>query len=879
VLGGGDAADEIAGDLHEEFAREAARRGNGAARTWYVVQASRLAARALIDRVGRGRPAAILEPSASRRGDPFMRTLMTDVTHAMRMMIKRPALTGLVVLTLALGMGANATIFETIDALVLRPFDFPNLDRIVMIAETEPGSTYGGAQEAVSPANFLDWKKEAKTVDQIAGFEWWDVNLAGNNDAERVQGAFVSASFFTIMGVQPALGRAFTTDEETQGRHRLAILSDGLWRRRFGGDPAIVGRTLLLDAEPYEVVGVMPHGFVFPNGADVWAPLSFSAKTAANRTARYISVVATLAPGRSLDDAKVEMAVIAGRLEKQYPEANRSHGAKVVTLLAGMRDEGLGPILSLWQASAALILLIACANIANLLLARGAERQREIAVRVALGASRSRVVRGLLTESLALAVASVPAAIAVAWIGITLIRANLPPRLLQFVPGWQDMDVDLRLIAFTALLGAAASVIFGLMPALQTSRPQLGETLKDGGRSTTAAPRRQRLQRALVVAEVALTLPLLVASSLAAIGTQRFLSGSQGYDPDGLLTMRAVLPDTKYAEPQHRRQFVEELLAGVATLPGVERAAVSNAMPSISGSASRPIEIEGQPAADPANPPTVDYRAVTSGYFDTMRIPIVAGRRFDDTDRSDTMQVVIVSEATVNRFFPGRDPIGKRLRFGSGEWQTVVGVSGDVIQDWFSRRNQPTVYRPYVQAPTGNLAIALRAPSGLATLGAAATSVVRRIDPAQPVFDVRTMRVVLHEKTIGLQYVAVIMAVFAGLALVLAVVGVYSVMAFMVTQRTHEIGVRIALGASRGDVLRLAVAQAARMTAIGVVLGFALSLALGRLMEAGLLGIVSSDARISVLFAMVLIASALLAGYLPARRATGIDPMIAMRAE
>jgi putative ABC transport system permease protein len=806
-----------------------------------------------------------------------MRTVMTDVSHAVRVMVKRPGLSMLVILTLALGLGANATIFATIDALVLRPFTLPDVDRVVMIGETAPDSG-ARARETVSPANFLDWRKESKTFERMAAFVWWDVNLAGSDEAERVQGFFISADFFPVIGAQPALGRAFTADEETHGRHRRAIISDGLWRRRFGADPAILGRTLLLDAEPHEVIGVMPPGFAFPTGADIWAPLSFDAATATSRTSRYLSVVGKLAPGRTLEDAKAEMAVVAARLEQQYPEANRGRGARVVTVLTGMRDEGLSPILSLWQASAGFILLIACANIANLMLARGAERQREIALRVALGASRGRVIRGLLAESGVLAAAAVPGAIAVAWIGIALIRVNLPARLVRFVDGWHDMDVDLRLIAFTALLAAVAAVIFGMIPALKASRPHLGETLKEGSRGATAGPRSQRLRRVLVVAEIALTLPLLVASGLAAIGTQRFLHGSQGYEPDGILTMRAVLPDGRYIESETRRRFVEDALASLSALPGVEAAAVSNAIPSGANNSSRAIEVEGQPNADPANPPRMDYRAVTPVFFDTMRIPLVLGRRFAETDTADSQPVVILSESAAKRYFPGSDPIGRRLRFGTGPWQTIVGVSGDVIHDWFVRRNYPTVYRPYAQGPTSQLAFAIRASGNLSSLGREATVAVRRIDAAQPVFDVMTMRELLHERTIGLQYVAAIMAIFGGLALVLAAVGVYSLMAFMVTQRTHEIGVRIALGASRRDVLHLAVGQAARLTTVGVAAGLALSVALSRLMEAGLLGVVSSDARVSLGFAAVLIASALAAGYLPARRATAIDPMTAMRA-
>jgi putative ABC transport system permease protein len=808
-----------------------------------------------------------------------MRTLGLETRYALRAIGQRPGLSALVILTLALGLGANAAIFETIDALVLRPYTIPQLDRIVMVAETSASEGIGNAKETVSPANFLDWKKQSSSFDRLGAFEWWDVNLAGIDEPERVSGFFVSADLFAALGVEPVLGRTFTADEETRGRHRRVVLSHGLWQRRFGSDPSILGKPILLDAEQYDVIGVAPRGFDFPMGSEIWAPLSFDAEAAALRHSRYLSVVGRLAAGRSIEDAKAEMAVIARRLEQQYPEANRDHGARVSTLVEGMKDPGLGPILALWQASAGFVLLIACANIANLLLARGAERQRDLAVRLAIGASRARVIREMLIESSLLALAAIPASLAFAWAGIHLMRISMPERIMRFVEGWESLDVDLRLIAFTAVLALGTAVIFGVLPALQASRPRLSDALKEGGRSATAGRQRQRLRRALVVAEVALALPLLVASGLGTIGANRFLNGPQGYDPDGLLTMRAVLPDARYADPANRRRFTTDVVEHLAQLPGVQMAAAVNIIPSGDGNPGRAIEIDGQPNPDPANPPFVDFRAATPSFFETMRIPIVRGRGFTDADREEAQQVAIVTEAMAKKYFAGVDPIGRRLRLGSGAWATVVGVSGDIIHDWFGRRWHPTVYRPYAQSATGSVCFVVRSTGDPGALAPAAGRSVRTVDEGQPVFDVMTMREVLRVKTIGLQYAAVVMAVFGGLALALAVVGVYSLMAFLVAQRTHEIGVRIALGATRRDVLRLSVGQAARLTAAGTLLGLVLATALGRLMEAGLLGVVSSDARLSAGFAAVLIAAALAAGYIPARRAASIDPIIALRSE
>jgi putative ABC transport system permease protein len=524
------------------------------------------------------------------------------------------------------------------------------------------------------------------------------------------------------------------------------------------------------------------------------------------------------------------------------------------------------------------VLLIACANITNLLLARGAERQRELAVRLAIGANRVRLIRELFIENMLLAVATVPAALAVAWASIWAIRISMPPQIIRFISGWETLDVDGPLIAFTTVLAMGTAIVFGVLPAVQASRAPLSEMLKQGGRSTTAGRPRQRLRRALVVAEIALALPLLVAAGLGTMGANRFLHGPQGYDPDGLLTMRAVLPTARYSDPAVRRRFTSDVVDALSRLPGVEIAAAINIMPSSDNNAGRSIEIDGRPNPDPANPPQVDYRAATPVFFDVMRIPIVRGRGFTTADREDTEPIAIVTQAMAEKYFPGADAIGRRIKVG-GSWATVVGISGDVIHDWFGRRRYPAVYRPYVQAPTSIVAFVVRTQGDPASLTLAAGRSVLSVDPGQPVFDVVTMRERLRLKTIGLQYVAVVMAVFGGLALLLAIVGVYSLMAFVVAQRTHEIGVRIALGATRGDVLRLAVGQTARLTGAGALLGLVLATALGRLMEAGLLGVVSSDARLSIGFAAVLALAALAAGYIPARRATAIDPIVALRAE
>jgi putative ABC transport system permease protein len=807
--------------------------------------------------------------------------MVTELRLALRTLVKQPGPSLVVVVTLGLALGANAAIFAAIDALAIRPFPFHDIGRLTVLAETDPDG--GFIQQSVAPANFRDWKTSARSFDRLAAMDWWEVNLRGREEPERILGFHVSADFFPALGVHAALGRTFAPAEETPGQDRRAVLGHALWSRRFGSDPAIVGQTVLLDGVLHEVVGVAPPGFDFPMGTEVWAPLAFDETMSLDRTSRYLTVVGRLAPGVSIEEARAEMTVVGDRLEREYPRENRGQDVFVHPFTRGMMDAGLGPILSLWQAAAAFVLLIACANVASLLVARGVDRQRELAVRMAIGASRARIVGQLLTESVVLALASVPLALAMASVSLGLMRGAMPARIARFLPGWHAMDVDGRLVFFTIALGVAAAVIFGTLPALQTSRLTLTGALKEGGRGASAGAGRMRWRRALVAGEVALVMPLLVATLLSVIAASRFVTGPQGFDTDGLLTLRVVLPESTYADDDARRRFTAAAIDRLSALPGVTAVAAANTLPSSPSNNTRSVEIEGRPAADSTELPRVDARSVTPRYFDALRLPVLQGRGFTDDDRADAMAVTVVSASMARRFWPDADPIGRRFRVVDGQtpgpWLAIVGVSGDVIHSWFNRRNAPTFYQPFAQAPTGFLSFAARTAGGPEGLTSLAGAAIRQVDPAQPVFEVLTMARLLHDRTIGLQFITVVMGVFGLLALVLAIVGIYGAMAYLVSQRTHEIGVRVALGASRRDVIALVVGQAWRVTAVGVGVGVALAIALTRLIEAGLFGIVSGDPRLVALLAGLLMLAGILAGYLPARRATAIDPIIALRQE
>jgi putative ABC transport system permease protein len=854
--------DDILGDLRETYTELCGRRP-AVARWWYRAQACRLAVRFGV----RLRP-------RWKRGRAMDRFAM-DLRLAVRALVKRPWMSAAVIATLAIGIGANAAVFGVIDALLLRPFAFPDAERIVMPIETTPDTNY--RRGTVSPANFLDWRRDlAGTIDDMSACQWWDANLVGRDEPERVEGFRVSPNFFSALGVQPRVGRGFRPEEEARGRDTVVVLSDGLWKRRFGGDPSIVGQSIRIDGASAKVVGIAPAGFDFPLGAEIWAPLSFDPVKAPSRTFHSLTVIGRLAPGVSFQDAAARVGVEGQRLARDFPDENARRGARLHTLTGGMVDLGMGPILSLWQAAAVFVLLIACANIVNLLLARGSERTREMAVRLALGCSQARLIAESLVESAVLVVLAVPLSIAVAWAFLTALHGYLPPRLVRFVAGWASMTINGRLLAITLAVAAVTTLVFGVLPALQFTRRDVSDAMKSDGRSG-AAPGRQRLRRALVVAEVALVLPLLVAAMLGVRSVQTFLTAWQGYSPDGVLTVRASLQRSAYPDDDARRRVTERLTDELSSLPGVTRAVATNVLPASDSDETTRIEIEGVPV-DPNKRPVVPQRTVGDGYFDVLRIPLLSGRAFTSADRADGAPVAIVSASFAQKYLSG-DAIGRRVRLVGKPWMTVVGVCGDVVHDWFDERNVPTLYRPIAQEPHTDVIFALRATTTPSALGPSVRRTFAHVDATQPIFDMMPMTQLLQESTIGLQFVAGVMGIFATIALLLAIVGLYAVMTYLVAQRVREIGVRIALGATAADVLRLALGQAARLTAGGVGVGLVLSLALSRAMEAGLVGVVQTDWKTTIALAATLAAVAMLSSFVPARRAASVDPIVALRCE
>jgi len=811
-----------------------------------------------------------------------MSQLAADVRFALRSIAKNPGVSLLMIGTLAVGLAANGIIFNVLDAMVLRPFAYPNTSRLVRLYETGPG-TDSIDRENVSPANLLDWRAQAKgAVAEMIAIDEWETSLRTDGASVHVELAAVSPGFFEAIGVAPAAGRAFLPEEAQKGQDRRLILSDALWRRSFGGQP-MVGRTVTLNTEPYEVVGIAPPRFQFPNGAQGWVPLVLPAASEARRDQHGLAVLGRLADGRTAAQARAELAVAAGRIEKEHPQTNTGRGVAVASFNLGFGDPVLPDILAIWQAAAVLVMLIASVNVANLILARGAERQREMALRLALGAGRGRIVRQLLTEGVVTALAAAALSVPLVALGSRAMRDPMPAELLRYLPGWDHLGADWRTFAFTAVLAVLAAAVFSMIPARRAWAASLSDVLHDGGRGTTVGGARQRGRNALVVFQMAAALVLMATAGLAVRSARDLLRGPQGYDPDRLLTFEVRLNEHTYAEPARRLTFVRDVRERLGRLPGVTDVTTANVLPARNGNNLQGVEVEGQPLAKNADPPSVDARWVEPNYFATMRLPVLQGRGIEEADVETSQPVVVVSRSFAQKFWPGQDAIGRRFRTvdpaSETPWLTVVGISGDVVHQWVMRRNWPTMYRPMRQEPRLRLAFAMRTTGDPDALMPAVGRALKDVDPDQPADDVMSMRRAIARGTIGIQYVAGIMSAFGVLALVLALSGVYGILSYRVSLRTTEIGVRMALGATRRDVLALTLGQAARLSAIGLAAGAVLAFGMARVLSSALRGAVASDPGMVALTTAALALAALVAAWVPSRRAMGIEPAMALRSE
>jgi putative ABC transport system permease protein len=806
----------------------------------------------------------------------FIETMWRDVRTGVRALVHSPVFTIVTVLSLALGIGANTAIFSVVNGLLLRPLPYPEPERIVDVWHTPPQQSFPGLTKfSVSPANYLDWKAQSSAFEQMAVYADSAFSLSTSNDPLPLIGAAVSSDFFSVLRTNAMRGRTFTPDEEQAGRDQVVVIGYGLWQRAFGANPTIVGQTVKLNSRSFTVVGIMPAGFEFPREAELWVPLTWDDKERQIRSIHDYSVVARLKQNVSAEQAQAEMSTISSRLEQAYPEANKGWGAVVIPL----REDIVGDIrlaLLVLFGAVGFVLLIACANVANLILARGANRQKEIAVRIALGAGRARLVRQLLTESVLLAVTGGLLGLLLAAVGSRMLVR------LGSLPNSGDIGIDTWALGFTLLVSFAAGIIIGIVPALQFTRTSISETLKQGSGRTGGSSIKQHTRKALVISEVALSLVLLIGAGLMIRSLWKLQNVNPGFDTSNTLTMRLFLTPTRYSEPRQWLAFAEGAIEQIRAVPGVVSVGVTTVIPLAGGGSTQPFSIEGRPNAVVAEQPMAQTRYVTPDYFRTIGVPLRQGRFFSDQDREKSPPVIIISEAMARRFWPGENPIGKRLtpsfhlEQGARE---IVGIVGDVKTKGLDVDASAMMYLPYKQFPLPFMSFVVRTAPNPESLVQPVSKAIYSIDKEQALTNVQTMEQVLTRSLSGRRFNMMLLLTFAGVALVLAAVGVYGVMNYTVTLRRRELGIRMALGAKTRDVLRLVLRQGLTMTLIGVGAGLIAAYGLTRLMASLLYGVTATDYLTFASVSVVLIAVGLLASYVPARRATKVNPTIALRTE
>jgi len=803
-----------------------------------------------------------------------METLWQDLRFGARVLARSPGFTAVAVLSLALGIGANAAIFSLVEAVLLRPLPFREPERLVMV--WEDASQVGFPRNTPAPANYADWKAQNQVFEGMAAIRYRSYNLTGDGEPEKINAQAVTADFFPLLGISPAPGRNFLPEEDRPGAGRVVIVGHGLWQQRFGSDPGVVGQELLLDGQKYTIVGVAPAGFQFlATDTALWVPIAFSPQDLATRTSHNLTVLARLKPGVTPQQAHADVGAITERIARDYPDQARDLRAFVLPLreqLAGQVSRALIVLL----VAVGCVLLIACANVANLLLAHAAARGKEIAVRAALGAGRARIVRQLLTESLLLALAGALCGLLLAEASMTFLKQLIPEGMTALT----GVRIDLRVLGYTVLVSLGAGIVFGLAPALQAARLDLNEALKQGsGRAILGGHR--RLRGALVVAEVALALVLLIGAGLMIRTIVRLQGLDPGFRPEKVMTLKTALSRQKYGELPRRAAFYREVLERVRALPGVAAAGYTTSVPLVWRGGTNGFTVEGQPRAPGRD---ANHRQISPDYFRTMGIPLRAGRIFDEHDGPNALPVAMINETMAGKFWPGGEALGKRFKLGGPDapWMTVVGIVGDVRQMGLDVPVKAEMYFPYQQidmfwaAPTF---LAIRSAGDPADLVAAVRREVRAVDPDQPISDVRTMEEILGREVAPRRLQMTLLAGFAGLALLLASLGIYGVISYAVSQRTPEIGIRMALGARPRDVLGMVVGGGLRLAALGVGIGLAAALALTRVMASLLYGVSTTDPLTFVSIPLLLLAVALAASYLPARRALRVDPVAALRSE
>jgi putative ABC transport system permease protein len=804
---------------------------------------------------------------------------MNDIKYALRMLFKEPGFTAMALLALTLGIGAGSAIFSVVNGVLLRPLPFPDAGRLVWVWETTPQLSTAPA----NPVEFLDFRDQNTSFEHMAAFIQGKITVTSGDVPEDIPAGVVSSGFFDVLGVSPVVGRAFSADEQEPDQNHVAILSAGLGQRFFGSDPKVLGRTITVSGYSFTVVGVMPANFRFPGKSELWVPLVLD-RTKTDRGPHYLNVIARLKPRVPTAAAQAEMSTLAYRRQEQFPEKSAGHGVKLVSL----RDTLVGnirPALLALLAAVGMVLLIACANVANLLLARSMSRQKEFALRTALGASRWKVIRQLLAESLLLALTGGALGLLVSVWGVKLLLRLSPGD----IPRTDEIGLDLSVAAFTVVVSIVTAIVFGLAPALNASKPDLNESLKEGSRGLTASLIRNRIRSLLVISEVALALVLLAGAGLMIKSFARLQSVDPGFNADHVLTLQVTLLKTRYEADSHVQVFNQQLLERIQSLPGVLAAGATDELPMAGSFSSDSFQIEGRPAPSPAERPLAECRLASPGFFQAMQIPLVGGRDLAEHDAAAAPGVAVINQTLARQFWPdspAKDPIGNRvtLQGQEGGPLTIVGVVGDVKDFGLDVSTAPTIYFSYVQDPlklgsTRSLSFVVRTASDPLGMAEPIRSEALSLDKELPIHDVRAMDQYLYESAARRRFNMVLLGIFAGVALLLAGVGIYGVTSHSVSQRTHEIGIRMALGAGRGSVAGLVLKQAIVPVLIGVALGVSAALAVTRFISSLLFDVSATDPGTFAAISFFLMIVATAASYFPAKRATSVDPMVALRYE
>jgi putative ABC transport system permease protein len=808
--------------------------------------------------------------------------MIQDLRFGVRMMLKHPGFTFIAVLTLALGIGANTTIFSAMESVILHPFSFPNQNRLVVIYERKLDA--GINRTGVTPGSLHDLREQSQTFEQFVSLSGGFFDLTGTDKPERLVAYRVSAGFFAALGVQPLLGRTFQPDEDTAGREQVVVLKQSLWERRYGSDPNILGQSIELNGKAYTVIGVMPNDFNFPySGGELWAPFVFPAQLAQDRESRSFRVLGLLKPGVSRAQGEAEIRSLSLSAQQQYPATNSGVDAFTV----GLNEDytrGTRTYLSFTLGAVLFVLLIACANVANLLLARGSTRQKELAVRMALGANRWRVMRQLLTESLLLALLGGVLGLGFSVWGITALANGIPRGFAQFIPGWERLGINTWALVFTMSVSLLTGVLCGLLPAWQATKPDFNEMLKEGGKGA-ASSARNRWRNLLVVAEVALSLVLLVGSGLLIRSFVILLNTDFGFNPDNTVATRIILPEDRYRQPEQIVNFYQELAQRVAASPDVTAVGAVDNLAMLTGWPTKYFQIVGQPSLPRTAKSKVGVLVATPGYFAAIGTPLRAGRLFTAQDDAKAPRVALVNEAFARGYFAGGSAIGQRLTFDGGPPNEIVGVVANTMNNDLDNPAEPGVYQAFAQSPNSNMAVIVRGlpnqteHENVTQVVGALRQGLAAVDASLPFLGSATLQDAIRERISTKRVITVMLGLFALLALVMATVGLYAVMSFAVAQRTHEIGIRMALGAQTRDVFVIVIKQGLRLVSLGIIIGLISAFAVTRLLSQMLYGVTASDPITYAMVAGLLLATAFVACIVPARRATRVDPLVAFRHE